>query len=55
MSFEQKFMAILQTAVQNKSSDIHLVTGQPPAIRGRDGLIPINVPAITADEMFNVS
>lgn len=51
---EQKFLGVLQLAVKNKSSDIHLVTGQPPAIRGHDGLATVNLPPLSAEEMMHI-
>jgi twitching motility protein PilT len=48
---EKKLLSILQLAVQNKASDIHLMTGQPPALRSVSGLTPVNTPPLTADEM----
>lgn len=49
---EKKFLSLLQTAVQSKSSDIHLMTGQPPAIRANDGLVPQASPPYTSEEML---
>ncbi len=48
---EKKFLALLKTAVQNRVSDIHLATGQAPALRSNDGLAPVNLPPFTAEEM----
>lgn len=48
---EKKFFAILQAAVQNKSSDVHLMTGQPPAMRTSHGLTPLNTAGFSAEEM----
>jgi twitching motility protein PilT len=48
---EKKFLALLQTAVQNKASDIHLATGVSPSIRAGEGLIGVNLPGFTAEEM----
>jgi len=48
---EKKFLALLRLAVEHKASDIHLATGQAPAIRSREGLLPVAVPPFTADEM----
>lgn len=48
---EKKFLSLLKAAVQNRASDIHLATGQPPALRSQDGLIPVNLPNFTAEEM----
>ncbi|MGZ3655303.1 MAG: type IV pilus twitching motility protein PilT [Bdellovibrionota bacterium] len=48
---EKKFLALLQAAVQNNSSDIHLATGQSPSIRAGDGLVSVNLPPFTAEEM----
>lgn len=49
---EKKFLALLQFAVQNKSSDIHLMTGTPPAIRANEGVAPVAMPPYTAEEML---
>jgi twitching motility protein PilT len=49
---EKKFLTLLQFAVQNKSSDVHLMTNSPPAIRANDGITPINMPPYTAEEMI---
>lgn len=48
---EKRFFSILQAAVQNKSSDVHLMTGQPPAMRTPAGLTPLNTAGFTAEEM----
>jgi twitching motility protein PilT len=48
---EKRLLSILQLAVQNKASDIHLMTGQPPALRSVSGLTPVNAPPLSADEM----
>ncbi len=48
---ETKFIAILKAAVKNRAPDIHLATGQPPALRSNEGLIPVNLPPFTAEEM----
>jgi twitching motility protein PilT len=48
---EKKFLSLLQSAVQNKASDIHLATGVPPALRAGDGLAAVNMPAFSAEEM----
>lgn len=48
---ETKFLAILKAAVKNRAPDIHLATGQPPALRSNEGLIPVNLPPFTAEEM----
>lgn len=48
---EKKFLSILSSAIQNHASDIHLSTSQVPAYRGRDGLVPLAMPAITPEEM----
>ncbi len=48
---EKKFLQLLQTAVQNRASDIHLATNMPAAVRAGDGLTLSPVPAFTAEEM----
>jgi twitching motility protein PilT len=48
---EKKFLSILQAAVQNKSSDVHLMTGQPAALRASGGLVAVNLPAFTLEEI----
>lgn len=48
---ETKFITILKAAVQNKASDVHLATGQPAALRSHSGLVNVNLPAFTAEEM----
>lgn len=48
---EKKFLALLKAAVQNRASDIHLATGLAPALRSHDGLVPVNLPAFSAEEM----
>lgn len=47
---EKKFLQLLQTAVQNRASDIHLATNLPAAVRAGDGLAPSTV-SFTAEEM----
>jgi twitching motility protein PilT len=51
---EKKFLSLLQAAIQHKSSDIHLMTQQPPAIRSHQGLLPVNMPALTPEEMLQL-
>lgn len=51
---EKKFLSLLQAAIQHKSSDIHLMTQQPPAIRSHQGLLPVNMPALTVEEMLQL-
>lgn len=51
---EKKFLSLLQAAVQNKASDIHLMTSQAPAIRGPQGLVSVNLAAFTAEEMISL-
>lgn len=48
---EKKFLSLLQTAVQNRASDIHLATGMPPSLRAGDGLVSVNLPAFSPEEM----
>lgn len=48
---EKKFLSLLQAAVQNKASDIHLATGLPPSLRAGDGLVAVTLPPFTAEEM----
>ena len=48
---EKKFLQLLQAAVQNRASDIHLATGMPPSIRAGDGLVNVTLPPFTAEEM----
>ena len=48
---EKKFLALLKAAVQNRASDIHLATGLAPALRSNEGLVPVNLPAFSAEEM----
>ncbi len=36
------FVSILQTAVQKKASDVHLVIGKPPMMRVRGEIVPID-------------
>ncbi len=49
---EQKFLGLLTAAIKNKSSDIHLMSGQVPAIRAHEGLKPVELPAFTNEEML---
>jgi len=49
--FSQTLTNILKTAVQNGVSDIHMATGVPPAFRTFQGVLPINLPAFTAEDM----
>jgi twitching motility protein PilT len=51
---EKRFLQVLQLAVQNKTSDIHLMAGQPPALRTHEGVQPINTPAFTAEEFQQI-
>jgi twitching motility protein PilT len=48
---EKKFLSLLQTAVQSKASDIHLATGVAPSLRAGEGLLGVNLPGFTAEEM----
>lgn len=48
---EQKFLSILKFALEQNSSDVHFMTGQPPAIRAANGLAPLKIPGFTAEEM----
>lgn len=51
---DKKLIAILQAAVANKASDVHLMTGQAPALRQGAGLTPLAHPAFTAEEMHAI-
>jgi twitching motility protein PilT len=51
---EQKFLTLLQAAIQHKSSDIHLMTHQPPAIRSHQGLLPVNMPPLSPEDMLQL-
>lgn len=51
IDLETKFLQLLQMAVQNRVSDIHLATGQPPALRAEEGVVNVNLPAFTAEEI----
>src|SRR5438132_1095059 len=45
------FLRILQTAVQKKSSDVHMVIGKPPMVRVRGEIMALEgFPAIKAEE-----
>ena len=44
---------ILQAALQNKASDIHLRAGTPPAFRMLQGLVPLQFPALSDEDMQN--
>jgi twitching motility protein PilT len=48
---EKKFLSILQAALQNRSSDVHLMTNQPAALRAPAGLVSVQLPAFTAEEI----
>jgi twitching motility protein PilT len=43
---------ILQAALQNRASDIHLRAGVPPAFRVHHGLLPIQFPAFSDEDML---
>lgn len=49
------FLKLLQAAGQHHSSDIHLRTGVAPAFRMADGVVPIQFPALSAEDMALVA
>lgn len=49
---EKKFLELLKTAVQNKSSDIHIRTGEAPALRDRGNLVSAAIAPFSHEEMF---
>jgi twitching motility protein PilT len=48
---EKRILSLLQTAVQTQSSDIHITTGQPPALRTSGELQEMDAPPFSAEEM----
>lgn len=52
---QKKFLAVLQLAVQQRSSDIHFLSGLAPAIRLSEGLSPVSCPAFSAEELAAVA
>jgi len=42
---------LIEGAAKLRASDIHLMEGSPPSFRVDGDLIPVNVPAVTADQM----
>ncbi|MGZ3711693.1 MAG: type IV pilus twitching motility protein PilT [Bdellovibrionota bacterium] len=52
---QKKFLAVLQLAVQQHSSDIHFLCGMAPALRVSEGLAPVNCPVFTAEEIASVA
>ena len=51
---ENKFLSLLQSAIQNRCSDIHLTAGLAPALRTAQGLIVVNTPPFTMEEMLKL-
>lgn len=51
---EKKFLELLKTAIQNKTSDIHIRTGEPPALRDQGNLVNVALPPFTAEEVFSL-
>jgi twitching motility protein PilT len=49
---EKKFLGLLQLAVQAQASDVHMMTGQPPALRSPSGLAVAELPPYSAEEML---
>lgn len=45
-------LKILQAALQNKASDIHMRAGTPPAFRMTQGLVPLQMPAFSEADML---
>ena len=51
---EKKFFSLLQMAMQNGVSDIHLNAGQAPALRTHGNLVPVGTAPFTQEEMFSL-
>lgn len=49
--FNQLLGNVLMTAVQTRVSDVHFSVGAPPAFRTNAGVVPLNVPPFTAEQM----
>ncbi|MDH3583613.1 MAG: PilT/PilU family type 4a pilus ATPase [Phycisphaerae bacterium] len=46
--------AILKTAIDNQSSDIHLVSGHPPMVRVHTEMTPLDYPVITPESAMRM-
>jgi len=51
---EKKFLELLKTAIQNKTSDIHIRSGEPPALRDQGNLVNVALAPFTAEEVFSL-
>lgn len=54
MASGNKLLQLLQSAAQNKVSDIHFRAGLPPAFRTRDGLMNIDFPPFSDQDMVDL-
>jgi len=51
---QRTFNQLLAAAVKNGASDIHLKPGAPPALRINGSLLPVKVPALSAEDTFKL-
>lgn len=51
---QQQFVSLLNSAVQNKVSDIHMTAGSPPAFRLKGELVNVKLPALTEADMIHI-
>jgi twitching motility protein PilT len=51
---QAQFLGLLQSAVQNKVSDIHLAPGGPPYFRLKGDLVAVKFPALTDQDMIQI-
>ncbi len=52
---KEKLEQIFKLAVANKASDIHLIVGYKPLIRVNGEILPLNFPALTAEETETIA
>lgn len=48
---DKKILGVLQAAIQHGVSDVHFAANLPPAFRTHDGVVNINLPAFTDEDM----
>jgi twitching motility protein PilT len=51
---QQQFVSLLNSAVQNKVSDVHMTSGSPPAFRLKGDLVNVKLPALTEADMLQI-
>jgi twitching motility protein PilT len=51
---QTQFLGLLQSALQSGASDIHLLSGNPPAFRIKGDLLSVKLPPITDSEMMQI-